>query len=122
MRRFSLLSLLLMGFACGACLAEELKLCKSFCSTEKWQCRSAAEQLAEDDTNPMFAMSDKNSNARNLDVPSAGSEKIQPGRMDAFKNRRLERVRLCDGTFDACNRTCANAPRSSILLKPDAKR
>ena len=122
MRRFRLLSLLLMGLACGACLAEELKLCKSFCSTEKRQCRSAAEQLTEDDTNPMFAMSDKNAHARNFDAPSAGSEKIQPGRMDAFKNRRMERVRQCDGTFDACNKTCANAPQSNILLTPDARR
>lgn len=122
MRRFRLLSLLLMGMASSACLAEEPQLCKSFCSSEKRQCRLAAEQLTEDDTNPMFAMSDKNSHARSFDAPSAGSEKIQPGRMDAFKNRRMERVRLCDDVFTTCGKACVNASESRIVLTPEAKR
>ncbi|MBC7452468.1 MAG: hypothetical protein H7335_01930 [Massilia sp.] len=112
----------MMGMACGACLAEEPKLCKSFCSSEERQCRPDAEQLTEDDTNPIFAMSDKNANARNFDAPSAGSEKIQPGRTEAFKNRRMERVRLCDGAFSTCDKACVTASRSSVVLTPEAKR
>ena len=122
MRRFRLLSLLLMGMACGASLAEEVGMCKSFCATEKRQCRSAAQRLTEFDTLPGFGMEEKNPAVRNFDAPNAGSEQIQPGRMDAFRNRRMERIRLCEGTFATCDKACANAPQSSILLNPDAKR
>lgn len=124
MNQIVLLSILLSGlvFGTSASSAEELGACRSFCSAEKQQCRSAAERLTNDDTTqPMLSMEEKNPLVRNFNPPSAGTEQIQPGRSDAFRNRRMARIHTCEDTYLRCARACSSAPKSDILLKPEPK-
>lgn len=110
----------------NAGLAAEGDFCKALCSAEKRECRGAAQRLTVDDTNPVLQMGEENRLARDFGEVRVRSQEVRGSEMRNFRDRKMERNRVCDDTFMRCTNACSSqvpaAPSPGILRKPETNR
>lgn len=118
MNKFVKLSVMLALLASGACKADESGLCKPLCDQEKRQCRTAATNLVDQDTESLMARRAGDAPVRYFGDTSVHTSNPAGPDVQNAQDRRMRRTRACDDRFAVCRKACsAETPSSDVLIK-----
>jgi hypothetical protein len=110
------LFLALMGILLSSlCLAQEPNFCKSVCDSERRACKADVQQLAAEDGDGLFNMTDHNQLARTAAKTQGPSAATLAGERAGVNARRIARSAGCDDTYLRCTRTCASPGAKSVV-------
>lgn len=86
----------------------ETGLCKPVCVSARKDCRAQVQQATVRDTNPVLSMDQKtNPYAAASTEVRPQSQQLRPTEAQAFRDRRFERLQVCEVQYRSCNRACS---------------
>lgn len=99
------------------CLAQEPSFCKSVCDSERRACKTNVQQLAAEDAEGLFTMTDRTQLARTAAKTQGPSEAARAGERSGVNTRRIQLAAACDDTYQRCSRTCSS-PAGTTVVSP----
>ncbi len=83
-------------------------LCKPVCVSARQDCRAQVEHATHQDTNPVLSMSQNNNRyATASREVRPESQQLRPTEAQAFRDRRFERLQVCDVQYRSCTQACS---------------